>query len=34
MVSHTFHGMDKIAEALEKMGGKDRTAIKPVVFFD
>jgi threonine dehydrogenase-like Zn-dependent dehydrogenase len=34
MVTHTYHGMDKIAEALEQMGGKDRTAIKPVVFFD
>jgi threonine dehydrogenase-like Zn-dependent dehydrogenase len=34
MVTHTFHGMDKIAESLEMMGGKDRTAIKPVVFFD
>jgi threonine dehydrogenase-like Zn-dependent dehydrogenase len=34
IITHTFHGMDKIPEALEQMGGKDRTAIKPVVFFD
>jgi threonine dehydrogenase-like Zn-dependent dehydrogenase len=34
MVTHTYHGMDKIAEALEQMGGADRTAIKPVVFFE
>jgi threonine dehydrogenase-like Zn-dependent dehydrogenase len=33
MVTHTYHGMEHIAEALEKMGGKDRNAIKPVVFF-
>jgi threonine dehydrogenase-like Zn-dependent dehydrogenase len=33
-VTHTYHGMDKIPEALEMMGGKDKSAIKPVVFFD
>jgi threonine dehydrogenase-like Zn-dependent dehydrogenase len=33
MVTHTYHGMEHIPEALEKMGGKDRNAIKPVVFF-
>jgi threonine dehydrogenase-like Zn-dependent dehydrogenase len=33
-ITHTYHGMDKIPESLEMMGGKDRTAIKPVVFFD
>ncbi|MDR2374717.1 MAG: alcohol dehydrogenase catalytic domain-containing protein [Bifidobacteriaceae bacterium] len=34
IVTHTYHGMDHIPEALDKMGGHDRTAIKPVVFFD
>ncbi|MDR0417636.1 MAG: alcohol dehydrogenase catalytic domain-containing protein [Propionibacteriaceae bacterium] len=34
IVTHVFHGMEHIPEALAKMGGHDRTAIKPVVFFD
>jgi hypothetical protein len=33
-VTHRYHGMDKIPESLEMMGGKDRSVIKPVVFFD
>jgi threonine dehydrogenase-like Zn-dependent dehydrogenase len=34
MVTHTYHGMEHLPESLEKMGGKDRSAIKPVVFFN
>ncbi|MDR1429682.1 MAG: alcohol dehydrogenase catalytic domain-containing protein [Spirochaetaceae bacterium] len=33
MATHIYRGMEHIPESLEKMGGKDRTAIKPVVFF-
>lgn len=33
MATHVYRGMEHIPEALEKMGGKDRSAIKPVVFF-
>jgi len=29
-----LHGMDRIPEALEMMGGNNREAIKPVIFFD
>jgi threonine dehydrogenase-like Zn-dependent dehydrogenase len=34
IVTHVFHGADAIGEALDKMGGHDRSAIKPVVFMD
>ncbi|MDR1426838.1 MAG: alcohol dehydrogenase catalytic domain-containing protein [Bifidobacteriaceae bacterium] len=34
IVTHTFHGMDKIPDALAMMGGNDRSAIKPVVYLD
>lgn len=34
IVTHTYHGMEHIAKALDQMGGNDRSAIKPVVFFD
>ncbi|MDR3069868.1 MAG: hypothetical protein LBU38_02510 [Propionibacteriaceae bacterium] len=34
IVTHIYHGLDKVEEALKQMGGNDRTAIKPVVFVD
>jgi threonine dehydrogenase-like Zn-dependent dehydrogenase len=34
IITHTYHGMDKIETALAQMGGNDRTAIKPVVLFE
>ncbi|MDR1432218.1 MAG: alcohol dehydrogenase catalytic domain-containing protein [Propionibacteriaceae bacterium] len=34
LATHTYHGMEHIEKALAQMGGHDRTAIKPVVFFD
>ncbi|MDR1320121.1 MAG: zinc-binding dehydrogenase [Gracilibacteraceae bacterium] len=34
IVTSVFHGMEHIPEALDKMGGRDRNSIKPVVFFD
>jgi threonine dehydrogenase-like Zn-dependent dehydrogenase len=34
IVTHRYHGMEHIDKALSQMGGHDRTAIKPVVFFD
>lgn len=32
LVSHKFHGMEKVIEALELMGTRDQTVVKPVVF--
>ncbi|MDR1264472.1 MAG: alcohol dehydrogenase catalytic domain-containing protein [Propionibacteriaceae bacterium] len=34
IVTHTFHGMEHLPQALAMMGGQVRDAIKPVVFFD
>ena len=34
IISHTYHGIDNIGAALDQMGGKDRTAIKPVVYYE
>lgn len=34
IVTHTYHGMEYIEKALRQMDGGDRSAIKPVVFFE
>jgi threonine dehydrogenase-like Zn-dependent dehydrogenase len=34
IVTHVYHGMEHIPQALAQMGGQDRTAIKPVVFME
>ena len=34
IITHTYHGMEMIETALGQMSGRDRTAIKPVVFFE
>ncbi|MDR3070930.1 MAG: zinc-binding dehydrogenase [Propionibacteriaceae bacterium] len=34
IVTHVYHGMEHIPRALEQMGGRDRTAIKPAVFLE
>ena len=34
LITHRFHGMEHLEEALNMMGGQARDAIKPVVYFD
>lgn len=34
VVSHQFHGMEKVVDALEMMASRDQTIVKPVVFFE
>ena len=34
MITHEFHGLDKIGEALQLMKDKPRDLIKPIVYID
>ena len=34
MVTHEFHGLDKIGEALQLMKDKPNDLIKPIVYVD
>jgi len=34
IITHTFHGQEKVQEALMQMGGNNRSMIKPIVYFD
>jgi threonine dehydrogenase-like Zn-dependent dehydrogenase len=34
MVTHEFHGLDKVEEALQLMKDKPKDLIKPIVYID
>jgi isopropanol dehydrogenase (NADP+) len=34
MITHEFHGMEKIADAMQLFIDKDRSLIKPIIYFD